>query len=860
MTKPADQLPPLSGELPVLPPGTSFHRLANGLEVILRPEHNAPVVSAQAWCRAGSIDEGQWLGAGLSHVLEHMLFKGTTTRAGGRIDQEVQAAGGYMNAYTSFDRTVYWINAPTSGTKVVVDILCDIFQNATLPADELAKELDVIRREMDMGHDDPGRRASQGFFATAYQRSPFRHPVIGHRDIFDRITREDLVAYYQTKYAPNNTFLVVVGDFEPATVLAQIEAAYTNSKGRAVPPSFVSQEPRQTAPRETIETAPVEHAHMHLGWHVGDQRHEDTPALDVLATLLGHGLSSRLYRAIRERGLVHSVSAWIYTPGSVGMFGVSAVCDADKIDVVRQAIQVELQRVREEGICADELSRAVKQYTVSTLATRKTMEGQAQDLGSSWLAATDLHFSERYLGSVRRLSTADIRRAAQHYLTADGLTTYILRPAGQATPAVARAVAVAENPVHRFVLSNGLRLLVKEDHRLPFVDFRAAFSGGLLAESPTDSGLTSLLAKMLVKGTVRRSAEDIAATIENVGGSLEPYAGNNSFGVSAEVLSEDFTIGLDLLADVLRHPTWPAEPLERERQIQLAGIKGQRDQLLQCAFKALRRQLFGEHGYGLDASGTESSVKAFSSADLQRFHSQLVIPANGVLAIFGDVRPDQVRAAVESALGHWNSPLPPWHPTAAPDRPLVLRTDESRDKEQAVLALGFRGTTLTAADRYALELIQEACSDMGSRLFLRIRDELGLAYYVGASDFVGRTPGYFAFYCGTSPEQVDRVEGELRVQADEIRRHGLTEEELARAKAKVVGQRQIARQDLGQVALTAALDELYGLGYAHSDGDDARYQSVTLAEIREVADRYLQPHAAVVAIIRGHSPTAVASA
>lgn len=856
MTKPAELLPSLNSELPVLPPGTHLHRLANGLEIILRPDPSAPVISAQAWCRAGSVDEGQWLGAGLSHVLEHMLFKGTSTRGSGRIDQEVQAAGGYMNAYTSFDRTVYWINAPSSGTRVVLDILCDIFQNATLPADELTKELDVIRREMDMGQDDPGRRASQGFFAAAYQRSPFRHPVIGHRDIFDRITREDLVAYYQAKYAPNNCFLVVVGDFDSAAVLAQIEAAYASSKGRAVPPSFVLPEPRQTAPRESIETAPVEHAHLHLGWHVGDQRDVDTPALDVLATLLGHGRSSRLYRAVREKGLAHSVSAWTYTPGSVGLFGVSAVCDADKIEVVRQAIREEIQRVTQELMGSDELARAVKQFTIGTLSTRKTMEGQAQDLGSSWLAAADLHFSERYLGSVRRLVPADLLRIAAKYLQSEGQTTYVLRPAGDATTAAAAATKVAENPTQLFVLRNGLRLLVKEDHRLPFVEFRAAFAGGLLAETSTDAGLTALMAKMLVKGTTGRSAEDIAAMIENVGGSLEPYAGNNSFGVTAEVLSEDFAVGLELFADVLRHPAWPDTALERERQIQLASIKGQRDQLLQCAFKSLRRQLFGDAGYGLDALGTESTVKGFTATDLQRFYTRLLTPGNGVVAIYGDVRTAAVQAAIEKAFGDWTSPNPPWQAPAENRVHLGLRSDESRDKEQAVLALGFRGTTLTAPDRYALELIQEACSDMGSRLFMRIRDELGLAYYVGASNFVGRTPGYFAFYCGTAPEQVDLVERELRAQAEEIRVNGLTVDELTRAKAKIIGQRQIGRQDLGQVALSAALDELYGLGHAHSDADDARYEAVTLDEVRAAANRYLQADQAAVAIIRG-KPTAV---
>jgi zinc protease len=192
--------------IPAAPAGVTVSTLDNGLKIIVREDHSAPVVSAQAWCQTGSIHEGKWLGAGLSHVLEHMLFKGTTTRGGARIDQEVQEAGGYMNAYTSFDRTVYYIDAPNTGAKVAIDILCDIMQNATLPPDELAKEMDVIRREMDMGQDDPGRRSSRRLFETAYTRSPYRLTIIGYPDIFNELRPEDIRDYYHSRYAPNNMF------------------------------------------------------------------------------------------------------------------------------------------------------------------------------------------------------------------------------------------------------------------------------------------------------------------------------------------------------------------------------------------------------------------------------------------------------------------------------------------------------------------------------------------------------------------------------------------------------------------------------------------------------------------------------
>ena len=841
--------------LPAIPPGVTLTTLENGLTIIVREDHSAPVVSAQAWCMAGSIHEGRWLGAGLSHVLEHMLFKGTTTRPGSRIDQEVQEAGGYMNAYTSFDRTVYHIDAPNTGAPVALDVLCDVMQNATLPPDELAREQQVILREMDMNTDDPARRASRRLFETVYTRSPYRFTVIGYPDIFNELKPEDIRGYYHEKYAPNNVFYVVVGDVKPGEVVAQIGKAYAKTKARALPPVVLPVEPKQAAPREICEEAPIELGHVHLAWHIPELLHPDVPALDVLAALLGHGRSSRLYQSVREKqGLAHSVEAWTYSPGLPGLFGLSAVVDADKFTAARAALLAEVEQMKAAPVPAAELAKAVKQFVSATLSARKTMQGQAQDLGGSWLVANDLNFSQRYLAAVQRVNPADLQRVAREYLTPENRTLYSLLPAGAAPRPAITSETSCDYPVQKFDLPNGLRLLVKEDHRLPFVEFRAVFRGGVLAETPETNGLTQLTGKLLLKGTARRSAEDIAREIESVGGSLNSYGGNNSFGVNAEVLNSDFPAGLDLLVDVLLNPTFPAPALEREREVQLAAVRDRKDHLLQSALLAMRRALFGETGYGLDALGAERSLRRLQVADLRAFHERFARPNNCVLAIYGDVQTAPVRAAVERAFAAWKAaPLP-----ALNSGPRALdalqRVTETRDKKQAVLVIGYRGVTLQDADRYPLDLLHEACSDLGSRLFLRIREQLGLAYYVGALNVVGLAPGYFAFYAGTAPDQAARVEAELLKEAELLRAEGLTAEELRRAKAKIIGQRKIARQDLGDFATATALDELYGLGHAYTETEDARYEAVTLEQLRAVAGKYLRPEALVISLVQPARP------
>jgi zinc protease len=551
---------------------------------------------------------------------------------------------------------------------------------------------------------------------------------------------------------------------------------------------------------------------------------------------------------------MHHVDAWTYNPGLPGLFGISAVVDGGKFEAANAAILAEIEKIKSLSVSADELQKAMKQFISGALSARKTMEGQAQNLGGNWLAANDLNFSERYLAAIKRVTHADVQRVARAYLTTENRTLYALLPEGAKPKARANVETNSDHAIQKIELPNGLRLLVKEDHRLPFVEFRAVFQGGVLTENAENNGTTMLLAKLLLKGTPQRTAEQLAVEIESVGGNIDSYGGNNSFGVNAEVLSGDFATGLNLLADVILNPIFPADELEREKEIQIAGIRSRKDELLKSASLAMRRTLFGDTGYGLDSLGTEESVEKISVAGLKEFHLKLTAPNNCVLAIFGDVKTADVKEAVEKAFGRWqmadggrgkfNSQLP------SPNSHLPARVSETRDKKQAVLVIGFPGTTMASEDRYALDILQECCSDLGSRLFLRIREQLGLAYYVGAQNFAGLVPGYFAFYTGTEPTKVAQVETELLKEAELLRTEGLTAEELNRAKAKIIGGKKISRADLGHLASTSALDELYGLGWQRAELDDAKYAAVTLEQIKAAAQKYLKPEAVVVAVVK----------
>ncbi len=825
--------------------------LPNGLILLVQEDRSAPVASVQAWVNTGSIHEGQHIGAGLSHLLEHMLFKGTETRSTNAIAQSVQDEGGYINAYTSFDRTVYWIDVPKAGLHTAIDLLADACMNSTLPAEEFVKEQEVIRREFAMVADDPDRVNSQQLFTTAYRQHPYQHPVIGHLDTFNALTRDEVMAYYKARYVPNNIVFVVVGDVDAAAVLGQLETFFAPHPRRALPPVFLPAEPPQLGRRVSHKKFPTELSRSALSWHIPNVTHPDVPALDVLATVLGDGRSSRLYQRVREqKRLAHFISAFSYVPAEPGLFGVDVTADPDKREAAETATLEIIAEISRDGISAPELAKAKRVILSNQMNALVTMRGQASDLGSNWLLTGNLDFSRDYLDAVQRVRPEDIAHVARRYLHDDNLTLVTLDPENeQATPEA--TVVRQAGEIQKFTLSNGLRLLVREDSRLPLVYLDAVFRGGLLAETAADNGLTKLFSRVLLKGTTTRTAEQIAEEVESVGGSIGSEAGNNSFSVSMEMMQPDLNLGLEILADVLLHPSLPAEVIEREKVIQAAAIKAEDEHLTSVARNLLRAQMFGSHPYALRTSGSAESVARLDRAALEAFRRQHLVADNAVLAVFGNVEAETVRARVEALFadlpaGQDALRTPPPAPALTESRAV----ERFEQKEQAVLMIGYPGTTVGSPDRYALELIDEASSDLGSRFFIRIREELGLAYFVGSSQMVGLAPGMFTFYVGTDPLKVEQVRAAFAGEIAKLAADGLTEQELVRAKKKLLGKQAIAYQSNASLAYSAALDELYGLGYLNYKEMAAQLEAVTLAQAREVARRYFHEQPSVTVVVR----------
>jgi zinc protease len=479
-----------------------------------------------------------------------------------------------------------------------------------------------------------------------------------------------------------------------------------------------------------------------------------------------------------------------------------------------------------------------------------TMRGRASDYGNGWLMTGNAEFGKRYLESIEKVSPEDVRRVAALFLKPEGMTVTSLDPIKKEKSAESAALKPAESGIHKETLSNGLRVLIHQDNRLPIVSIIAAFRGGLLVETPVNNGVSQLTASTIIKGTKTRTAQQIAETVEHVGGSIGASSGNNSFSVAVEVMKDDVPLGMKILSDVLLNATFPEGEVALEKDSQLASIKSEDDQITSTARNLLKPRLYGNHPYALRATGSPESVSKLTPADLKAYRDKLVTGKNGVLSIFGAVDPDMVLDLAKNDFGSLPSgELALIHPPVSSPLAQSIETSAERQKQQAVIMKGFLGTIIDAADKPALELIEEASSDLGSRFFVRIREKLGLAYFVGASNSTGLAPGAFVFYLGTDPKKVDLAKHEFNDEIDKLAADGLTQVELDRAKAKLLGAEAIRNQSSAALAGMCATNELLGLGYDHDKIRKAEIEKVTLEDTKRVANKYFRDAKSVEVVV-----------
>jgi zinc protease len=843
-------------------------KLDNGLTVVIEENHSAPVVSVQMWVKVGSADEPEKL-AGISHVFEHMLFKGTEKRGVGQIASMIESVGGDINAYTSFDNTVYHLTVPSRHFETGLDVISDAIQHSSFDPEELKKELEVVLEEIRMNEDNPGRKLFKSLLRTSYTTHPYGRPVIGYVDTVKSFTRKDILRYFRKWYVPNNMVLVIVGDVDHDGAIKTVKDSFKGFKNAPDPHRKRAVEPEQKNLKTGVFAMQVQDAQLGMTFHVPSVKNDDTYAIDVLENILAGGETSRLYKKLKlEDELVHGISVYSMSLKNPGLFFVTAMLKPENVGkTVTGSLEV-IQKLGAEGPGQDELQRAKFNLESSFVYSRETMDGLASKLGFFEVNLGDYAFEKKYIENIKKVTPDDIKRVTARYLVPGNMTVSVLMPAGKEAAVTKESLAASvkdashktetktqrdeaeEGRTTKTVLENGITLIVKEVHSNPTVAFYAAFPGGLRFEDKARNGVGNFTAEMLTRGTMKMTREELSKELEDMAGDVGGFSGWNSTGATGKFLSMYFDKGLATLADVLMNPVFPEKEIEMLRADTLAAIARQEDNLPGYTFKLLYKELYDVHPYGMQTIGSKESIEALKREDLISHHSAFFTPGRMVLTIVGDVDAEHARKKVSELFAGFkrdSAPLP--QPPADKPETTIEKTGAAKDKEQTHIGIGFNGTTIGTPDSYALRVMAEVLSGQGGRLFLELRDKKSLAYTVSAFSREAVDPGLIAAYIASAPEKRDEAVQGLLDELRKLKTEPVSEEELNRAKRSMIGSYEISLQSVSSQATDMANNELYGLGYGFSKVYPEKIQAVTAEDVMRVAKKYLDLDAYVISIV-----------
>lgn len=837
--------------------------LPNGFELVVRPT-NAPVAALQIWVDVGSIDEKP-LEAGYCHFLEHMLFKGTSRRTTAEIAGAVEGAGGEMNAFTSFEYTVYHITLSNQRWQLANDILADMVLGSTFEPGEFDPEKEVILEEIRRGEDSPDRQLYRGAYKMLYGNGGYGKPVIGFPSTVQNCKAGGLRSFWRRWYTPGLMTLVVCGDVDPLAVEHRVLKTWGKAKGKPVRARRrdLGYDQRISMPksRQMARPFPVS-AVRWVGTLPGcTLRDEELPALDVASMVLGQGESSRLYkRLFRGEQLVTSIGAGVWAPAGVGMFSFDAEAPVEKSGLFRASLYDEVLKFCDEGPNAEEIERSKVSIESERVYGSQSMDGLANRLGFLKTTLGNTRFDLEYMAQARELTAEDVRDASRRYLDLESIREFALLPKTFDTKefwngATPKPVARSRGPVTRTIvdreqisLPNGIELVLYPRQDVPVVSIQACALGGLRVEDRKLSGLGNLLSDVWEKGPQGWTADKFAGFLESRGGRIEAFSGRNSLGLSCTTLTHYLDDIAPLFAETLFNPALAEEEFARARTVALEDIRTLEDDLGRYVGRLFCETLFEGHPYSQAIIGAHDSVSSLGASQLVDHYGNwvkgapLIVSASGkfnpnrMISLFEKIsRPASLRRAPESL------------PFGPPKAPRVVEAKKNR--EQSHLIVGYLGSRVTDSDRYDLKVLLTVLGGQSGRLFTELRDKKGLCYTVAPIAFEGIEPGYIGVYMGCDPTKRTQALSGIQHELERIAARSVTSSELNRAKEFVLGRHHMDMQLNSAVANSAAFNTLYGLGFDEHLKLGEHLRRVSALSVQKLAGKIFNSPAVTALVI-----------
>ncbi|MDB2426017.1 insulinase family protein [bacterium] len=848
---------------------TTKYQLKNGLNVILVKSEKSPVVSVQMWVKTGGADEEKPV-QGISHFIEHLVFKGTKSFGVGEIASTIEGSGGELNAYTSFDQTVFYVNISKDFKNIALKAIGEMMSEPLFDKDEVDNEREVVVEEIKRSIDNPHRQVSEMLFSTIYKKHGYGKPILGYEKIIYNLPVKKINEYFNSRYVPSNMTLVVAGDFETADMKKEIKKYYDGFEPFKLKKVKRVKEPKQIKSRVNVKNKEFNENIFYMAWNTPKITHKDIPALDILALIFGQGESSRLNTSlVIEKAVAQYAGASCYTPIDPGFFAVSAQILDEKLEDFLDGLREQLLEICSTQIRKEELAKAIINYESDEYYGLETVEGLAKRVGTYQHLFNDHKYSAKFLKAIKKVTPEDLLRVAKKYLKPDNLTAIYLTSGDEDKGkkivkkfitkykkdlAKKKKVSAGNEKSEKLLkiktpkynkkhnnqiiykkLDNGATVILRPNYDTPVVSFRAAFLGGIRAEQSEQLGLSSLTSKVWATETKLTSENELNKKLDNMASGLSSFGGRNTMGLSASTLSGFSHQVRDLFFECLLEPKFSPEIINREQINMVEQLKRREDNLTQRALLKLMENMFKDHPYGRDPLGSENKIKSYSEKDLESYFNPIIHSDNFHFCASGAFDPEEWLSYIEDRTKEFTKN---GYKDEIREHLKIAESQkyfEQEDKEQSHIAIGFNGYTFTSHHIPALEVMNAILSGQGGRLFLELRDKASLAYTVSPIKMEGIDGGYFGAYIGCSPEKAKKAIKMLNEEFSKLANKKIDNHELDRAKRYLIGQNHLGLQKNSSIAAAMLFDDVYNVGYDSCFKYSDKINKVTSEDVQNLA-------------------------
>lgn len=817
--------------------------LDSGLRVFNCFREDFQTVNIQFWVKTGSALEGEHLGCGLSHFLEHMFFSGSTKYPNKQISERIHELGGNINAYTSHGITVFYIDILNRYFTEAVDILASMITEPLFPLEGFKEEKNVILREKERNLDDPVRHIMEASYRTMFRIHPVRHPVIGYIEKIRSVDNEMLRNYYERNYSPLKSFIVACGGIQNHEFCRIVSEKFSKWRLGNLNEQIIASEPVQKEARKNFLSFDDPVTRICRSWHIPPVSHSDNLPLNVLSMILGAGSDSRLVKKIRrEKELAINIIAQNYNNTFCGKASVFAECHEKNAEKVLQMIDVEIEKLIAEGVDENEflrISRGMENELYECLNSGMFIANQ---MGQSVLSYDSPTYFLKNFEILQQLEPKDIQKLAEKYFINSNSTTVVQQKnSAEKSERLSKKSQKIPKP-EKIELNNNLRFILLKDRKFPILRLNAFLPGGTLYEgTPEKAGLSYLAAKCLSTGTKSYTEDEIASFFEIKGAKFSTSSARNSISMNFESLSENAAELIPYLDEIINAPSFPAKPFAREKNRQIEQIKSIFMNPEAAADNELRRILYGSHSYGNPISGTIESVSGFKRDHIRDFYKKISLnPEKIVVSLSGDFS-ESLKNDFIKVFEKIQKPQSSQFELKMPEFPEKNTVNTIHlPRKQSFIVCAVPICSNLHKDIEAFTFLMAALNNMASKFFNKLRNKEGLAYYSGFYDSAGMLPGFATFFAGTEEKSVEKVLDIINTEIKKLSEKGLNKKEFFSAKTTVLYNLGKKQNDSFHLAAESSLDEYYNKGYEFPWQKNIIYENFNRKELNAIIKKYFK--------------------